>query len=306
MGVGRQESLWFTSPTRALADGAARSGARTPNAVTKQGVATEQDRDDAIATFHFDGPVEGAAAPGMSTAQQNKFKADFYGELASVRTWSVEVDWSGDVPPALQVFVSADYKISKSLVPAWYGHRGHMEFPTWRVIVQEAAIAHELIHVYFPNGNRLLAEGLAIYLQAKIGGNRAFPNFGRPLHELARELLREMVPEFACGDPGSLAKIDLAELDKIATPEPLLLTVGRDFYDEDAHGQARIYPIAGSFVQFLIETQGMDKFRTLYARTPLAPLECNAGSPDRWLDAYGLSLAELEGEWKSLIVSCDC
>jgi hypothetical protein len=300
MAGGRQESLWVTSPTRALADGAARSSAQTPSVVT------EQDRDDAIATFHFDGPVEGSASTSMSSSQQNKFVADFYGELASVKAWSVEVDWLGDIPAALQIFVSTDYRISKSLVPAWYGHRGHMEFPAWRVIAGQAAIAHELVHVYFPNGNRLLAEGLAIYLQAKIGGHRAFPNFGRPLHELVREVLREMVPEFSCRDPGSLAKINLADLDKIATPGPLLLRVGPDFYDEHAYGQARIYPIAGSFVQFLIEAHGLDKFRTLYMRTPLAPLECNAGSPDRWLDVYGLSLAELEAEWKSLIVSCDC
>jgi hypothetical protein len=33
-----------------------------------------------------------------------------------------------------------------------------MEFPAWRVMAGEAAIMHELVHVYFPNGNRLLAE----------------------------------------------------------------------------------------------------------------------------------------------------
>ncbi len=37
----------------------------------------------------------------------------------------------------------------------------------------------------------LLAEGLAVYLQAEIGRNPAFPNFGWPLHALARELMPE-------------------------------------------------------------------------------------------------------------------
>ncbi len=41
-----------------------------------------------------------------------------------------------------------------------------MEFPAWRVNAGKAAILHELAHVFFPNGNRFLAEGLAVYLQA--------------------------------------------------------------------------------------------------------------------------------------------
>jgi hypothetical protein len=89
--------------------------------------------------------------------------------------------------PELRVVVSDQYQISKSLVPAWSGRAGQMEFPSRRVIAREAAIAHELIHVFFPNGNRFLAEGLAVYVQTAIGGNPAFPNFGKPLHELVRE-----------------------------------------------------------------------------------------------------------------------
>jgi hypothetical protein len=37
--------------------------------------------------------------------------------------------------------------------------------------------------------------------------------------------------------------------------------------------------------------------------TPLVPFERDAGSPDRWIEVYGLSLADLEAQWKSLIVS---
>jgi hypothetical protein len=178
-----------------------------------------------------------------------------------------------------------------------------MEFPARRVVTRKAAIAHELVHVFFPNGNRLLAEGLALYLQAKIGGNPAFPNFGRPLHELARHRLREAVPEFTHGDPKSLDKIQLAELDKIATPGPLALKVGQDLYGEEPRGQGRIYPMVGSFVEFLVETRGMERFRALFMQTPLVPLERNGGSPGRWNDVYGHSLADLELEWKALMVS---
>jgi hypothetical protein len=202
----------------------------------------------------------------------------------------------------LQIFVSDEYKISRSLVPAAVDRRGRMEFPAWKVIAGEAAILHELVHVYFPNGNRLLAEGLAIFLQATIGGNPTFPNFGRPLHETVRELARDMVPEFMPGKPESLEKIRLADLDKIATPSPLRLRVGRNLYENTPFGQARIYPIAGSFVQFLIETYGTDRFYALFLRTPLLPFRRGAGATDRWKDVYGLSLTDLELRWRSTIV----
>jgi hypothetical protein len=266
-------------------------------------IAPARDFGDPIATFHFDGLVEGVAYPSLSPAQQESFKANFFREVASLNAWSRRESWLPSPPTELQIYVSDEYKIAKSLVPAALGHRGRMEFPAWKAIAGEAAIAHELVHVYFPNGNRLLAEGLAIHLQDKIGGNPTFPNFGRPLHQVARELLRVMVPEFASGQRESLEKIRLADLDKIATPSPLRLRVGRDLYENTPVGQAHIYPIAGSFAQFLVETRGTDVFRALFERTPLIPFERNPGSSDRWIDAYGLSLAELEAQWKSMIVS---
>ena len=104
-------------------------------------------------------------------------------------------------------------------------------------------------------------------------------------------------------DPLGLGQIRLAELDGVATPSPLTLRVGDEVYGEDQRGQAFVYPIAGSFVRFLIETRGIEKFRSLYAQTPLVPLVRNAGSLDRWPDVYCMTLAELENEWKSMIVS---
>jgi hypothetical protein len=104
------------------------------------------------------------------------------------------------------------------------------------------------------------------------------------------------------GDPTSLDDIRLSELDQIATPSPLALKVGQAFYGEEPRGQAFIYPIAGSFVEFLIETRGMEAFHMLYMSTPFVPLERMPDSPDRWIDAYGLSLADLELQWKTLMV----
>jgi hypothetical protein len=261
-----------------------------------------QDRRDELATFNFDGKVEQTAYPSLSPVQQDKFKDDFWREVATLKAWSVQQHWVPPPPPDFRIYVSDEFKISRSLLPAAIGQKGRMEFPAWKVVAGEAAIAHELVHVYFPNGNRLLAEGLAVHLQAEIGGNPAFPNFGRALHEMVRELLCKMAPGISSENPESLKKIRIADLDKIATPSPLRLRVGLNLYQADAFGQAHIYPIAGSFVQFLIEAYGMDKLRALFLRTPLQPFERNAGSLDRWTEIYGTTLDEIEQEWKSKVV----
>ena len=237
----------------------------------------------------------------LSEAAQDEFQSDFCREIARLEKWAADVGWGRSSIPQLHVAVSDRYKISKSLVPAWSGRAGYMEFPAWRVLARKAAIMHELVHVFFPNGNRFLAEGLAVYLQAAIGGNPAFPNFGKPLHENTRERFEEMAPALSSGDKQSLELIHLVELDPIATPSPLTLQVGHEVYGEEPRGQAFIYPIAGSFVQFLIETRGMDMFRALYIQTPLVPQAQNAGSPERWMDVYDVPFPDLENEWKAII-----
>jgi len=238
----------------------------------------------------------------LYAATQDEFKADFCREIARLEEWAVDVGWDRSSMPQLHVVVSDRYKISKSLVPAWSGRAGHMEFPAWRVVVRKTAILHELVHVLFPSGNRFLAEGLAVYLQAAMGGNPAFPNFGKPLHDNVRERLVEIAPAVVCGEEQKLELIHLAELDTIATPSPLTLQVGHDVFGEDKRGQAFIYPIVGSFVQFLVETRGVHMFRAVYLRTPLVPLMQNAGSPERWMDVYGVPFKELEREWKAMIL----
>jgi len=247
-------------------------------------------------------------AEPLTHATQNEFKADLCRDTARLEQWALDHHWL--IAPArsalkFRVVVSERFKISKSLVPAWSGHPGHMEFPTWRVVARKAAIAHELAHVFFPNGNRLLAEGLAVYLQAAIGGNPAFPNFGRPLHDQVRSQLCSMAPEISHGDSTSLDSIRFFELDAIATPRPLTLRVGNEFYGEDPHGQMHLYPIAGSFIQFLIERYGVDAFRQLYERSPLLPLQQNSGLPDRWSAIYSRTLDDLAQEWKTLIAIMD-
>jgi hypothetical protein len=205
------------SSSRGAGVGAHEASATFTRAMT---IAPLGDFGACAATFHFEGKVEGVAYPSLSPAQQDQLVADFCNEIDRLRAWCAAEGWLPDAFPALQVFVSDDYRISRALIPAAIGQRGRIELPAWKVVAAEAAIAHELAHVFFPNGNRFLAEGLAIYLQARIGGNPAFPNFGRPLHATALEVLRRMVPEFAAGDLGALDAVHLSGLDRIASARP--------------------------------------------------------------------------------------
>jgi hypothetical protein len=282
-------------------DSTARS--RTGKISVKESTQLGINRDNRIEkiNFEFECARDGAAA--LTEAQRIEFEDDVCRELIHLQEWAADLDWIEFPVPELKIIVSDRYSISKSLVPAWSGRAGYMEFPTWRVASRKAAIMHELVHVFFPSGNRFLAEGFAVYLQDCIGGNPAFPNFGKPLHRNVCERLLEITPHNSSEDPLGLGQIHLAELDLIPTPNPLTLRVGAELYGEDQRGQAFVYPIAGSFVQFLLETLGVERFRSLYAQTQLLPLVLNAGSLDRWSDVYCMTLADLENEWKSMIVS---
>lgn len=58
------------------------------------------------------------------------------------------------------------------------------------------------------------------------------------------------------------------------------------------------YIVAGSFVRYLIETYGMERFRKLYALTPLVPRSRDPGDPARWQTVYGKPLAALAEGWR--------
>lgn len=235
----------------------------------------------------------------LTADQRIAFRDDFCRELARLEDWTDQCDWVPAAVSRFDVIVSDRFRISRSLVPSWMGFAGQMEFPLWRVADRTAAIMHELAHVFFPNGNRLLAEGLAIHLQDALGGNPAFPNFGKPLHDTARDKLRGFAPATLLED--TLAQFTLGDLDAIATPSPLTLRVGDTIFGQEPRGQGFIYPLAGSFVRLLLETRGMEHFRRLYALTPLVPGAHNAGSAARWADIYGSAFRELEGDWKAMI-----
>jgi hypothetical protein len=235
-----------------------------------------------VASWHF---------AGVTAAQQKQFQEAFCRQLEAVEHWVAKHHVPGphDVP-RLKIFVSPEYHLAMSLVPAWNGQWGVMQFPASRVAAGQVNMVHELIHVYLPNGNRLLAEGLSSFVQDEIGSNPAFPNFGKNIDKLVR-----------CDMPAQdLRKVSLAHLDRIATPD--LLTVGGESRQDSLVG----YVVASSFVRYLIDTDGIAKFRELYGRTPFEPGRRVHRTSDDWKEIYGHSIDDIEKKWKSKIEALTC
>lgn len=170
----------------------------------------------------------------------------------------VEAFWGATWTETIHIDVDDRYRLSRALTTKT---RGFMEMPLKVVREQRSAILHEIVHVYAPSTNRFLAEGLAVYLQQQVGGNPAFPNFGKGLRDLARHRLS--------------AVSSLEPLNNVRTPRPL-----RTVMQEQT-----AYILAGSFVQFLIENYGLPMFRNLY----------EVGSYEL---VYGKNLTALEREWR--------
>ena len=167
-------------------------------------------------------------------------EAEEYCRYAVNERKKVEGYWGDTWNETIRINVSSSYRISRALVPGYFGNRGFMEMPLRRVRDNTGALLHEIVHIYAPNNNRFLAEGLAVYLHTKLGGNPAFPNFGE---DLRRSAVRSV----------SGVK-SLESLNGVRTPRPLSTVM-----DEET-----AYVVAGSFVGFLIETYGLPSFRSLY------------------------------------------
>jgi hypothetical protein len=191
-------------------------------------------------------------------------EAEEYCRYAFGERKKVEGFWGAAWNEPIRINVSSSYRISRALVPGHFGNRGFMEMPLRRVRDNTSALLHEIVHIYAPNNNRFLAEGLAVYLHTKLAGNPAFPNFGEDLRRLAARR--------------SSGVKSLEALNRVRTPRPLGTVV-----DEET-----AYALAGSFVRFLIESYGLASFRSLY-------------ESENYEEVYRKSLDILEREWRSNI-----
>jgi hypothetical protein len=272
--------------------------------------------DCLLASFDFGGRFNSDSYPCVSPAQQSSFQTEFQAQVTNVLKRLHGYQWlARDAllpprvtkgpyrPPAdFHVFVSEMYGKSRSLVPAWSGQRGWMEFPAYRVAGGNAAIAHELVHVLFPSGSRMLAEGLAVYLQGKLSDIPAYPNFGDPLSGMVEAFLSSTYEGEAVD---MLWKMNLDAFEQISTPDELGLAIGNQMIgakpgsglkdgdaEPDPEETKTVYAVAGSLVEFLLDNPIGDalltekNFGVLYNSTPLRPLERCPGKPARWEDSY--------------------
>jgi hypothetical protein len=214
------------------------------------------------------------SAPPLSGSDQRAFVDKFRTGLTKVCTW-----WEGDFAGPYRIEIEDNRGTSMALIPAWRGNRGQVIFRMRTIRQGNSPVTHEIVHAVAPNGNRFLAEGLATHAHDALGGQAAFPNFGNDLHTRARQ--------FA-------ADADMTALERLATPSRMQLP---DLQPQGA------YLVAGSFVRFLIETHGMDKFHALYAITPLVERGRFAGLAKRWNDIYGVTFEELVNAWRTEITS---
>ena len=187
-------------------------------------------------------------------------EAEEYCRYAVRERKKVDRFWGDTWNEPIRINVSSSYRISRALVPGHFGNRGFMEMPLRRVRDNTGALLHEIVHIYAPNNNRFLAEGLAVYLHTKLGGNPAFPNFGEDLRRSAARSLSGVK--------------SLESLNSVRTPRPL-----SGVMDEET-----AYVLAGSFVGFLIERYGLTLFRSLYEM-------------EDYEKVYGKALKTLENEW---------
>jgi hypothetical protein len=187
--------------------------------------------------------------------------AEAYCRYAVQERQKVEAFWGPTWRESIRIHVSSTYRISRALVPGYFGNRGFLEMPLHRARENTGALLHEIVHIYAPNTNRFLAEGLAVYLHAKLAGNSAFPNFGGDLRRLAVR---------------GLAGVEsLGALNGVRTPQRLGTVVE----------EKTAYILAGSFVGFVIERYGLALFRSVY-------------ETGNYEEVYGKSLGILEQEWR--------
>lgn len=136
---------------------------------------------------------------------------------------------------------------------------------------------HEVVHVYagaWGSPVALFGEGFAVAHQMNpVTGDFVARWSGTPVHELARRFRSS----------GQLPPIaDVAETNAFRS-----------------HPDGVTYPIAGSFVRFLIDAEGMAAMRRLFGSMgPTAPLSTVRGA---FQQVYGFSLEEGERRWLAAI-----
>ncbi|WP_053367434.1 hypothetical protein [Bacillus sp. FJAT-27245] len=147
------------------------------------------------------------------------------------------------------------------------------------VLIGRDSLVHELTHTLSGYGNNfdssrgyLTQEGFAVYMENRFGKQKY------PIHKVMKLFLN-------MGKAIPLNKLmDLDQDDSLFRP----LINGPDDYAV----QAMSYYHAASFVTFLIDTYGLEKFEKIYNQANLG---------EKLLEVFGKNVDELEDEWLSFI-----
>src|SRR5262249_42975562 len=143
--------------------------------------------------------------------------------------------------------------------------------PAARAKEGKAAIIHELTHVHAPNEVRFLGEGYPAYVEEQIGNLEAYPTQGVRT-QCAIKNYNDAYKK------APLRAVQLVKFDGAPTQKGVFLGdhmgLEKAFpKNDDGKSQRRAfsYLVSSSFVKYLIETYGLEKFKTLYDTTPLTP-----------------------------------
>jgi hypothetical protein len=138
-------------------------------------------------------------------------------------------------------------------------------------------IMHEMTHAIAFNYNRFFAEGLAIFMQYKFTKERFWPFPDLGLEQLMIKYGEALFP---------LNKLILETNDNLNF---------FGFETVNSFENRLAYVEAGSFVKFLIEEQGLRKFKSIYKMVDDASISPNQARSLK--EVYGIPLTQLEERW---------
>lgn len=188
--------------------------------------------------------------------------------------------WNQNFNGNIKVIISAKIKKVTALTSFWNGRGSKIYIPLNVVAKNQTPTINTLTQLVLPNGNRFLAEGLAVYLESEMGPHRSYPNFGKNLEESITPFL---------------GKVNLKKLD--ATPTPFRINKRIKLSEKQA------LLTAGSFVSYLIIEYGQEPFKKLYEMTPMTQKKILKYSQERYKKIYDKSLTDLEKDWKTWVKS---
>lgn len=161
-------------------------------------------------------------------------------------------------------FPRADTRTTTILIPS-NRIRGDVSGPGNR---RGPGIAHEVTHIIAGWSDRypFLGEGLAVHVHNRFGIRPAYPNQGENIHKTTAALAKEYGSIIPLADAETVRQTSIRE-----------------------RGRRLAYAQEGSFATYLIDTYGLEKFKTVYTRSMTFDY------------VYGRSLAGIEADWKLII-----